>query len=360
MQQEIEIRVKNRKKYFKEVKAVDDISFEVQKGELFGFLGVNGAGKSTTIRMMCTLFSPTDGEIWIGGQQAGVQDEQIRQKIGVVWQENVLDDRLSVKENLQVRAAMYKTTRAWQKERIQTVCEKLHLEDIYARRYAKLSGGQKRRCEIAAALLNDPEVLFLDEPTTGLDPATRKQVWSSVESLQRDDQVTVFLTTHYMEEAASAGHIAIIDKGKICEFGTPQELKMRYAKDTLKLYYKEKAPQIKTFDNSMEALPVLNRLADELEGFELQQGTIRVGLHYLLINAIVLGGGSFFGWFDIHELWQVGMMALLIAIIFVIISYYSWRKANREAENLNERLKGRNGSNGNNGNNESNGSDNNV
>ena len=155
-----EITIKNLKKYFAEIKAVDDISFTVQKGELFGFLGVNGAGKSTTIRMMCTLFSPTDGEIWIGGQQVGVHDEEIRQKIGVVWQENVLDDRLTVKENLQVRAAMYKTTRAWQKERIQTVCEKLHLEDIYTRRYAKLSGGQKRRCEIAAALLNDPEVLL--------------------------------------------------------------------------------------------------------------------------------------------------------------------------------------------------------
>ena len=243
-----EITIKNLKKYFAEIKAVDDISFTVQKGELFGFLGVNGAGKSTTIRMMCTLFSPTDGEIWIGGQQVGVHDEEIRQKIGVVWQENVLDDRLTVKENLQVRAAMYQTKRAWQKERIQTVCEKLHLEDIYTRRYAKLSGGQKRRCEIAAALLNDPEVLFLDEPTTGLDPATRKQVWNSVESLQCEDQVTVFLTTHYMEEAAAAGHIAIIDKGKLCEFGTPQELKMRYAKDTLTLYYKQEKHTL-TSDN---------------------------------------------------------------------------------------------------------------
>ena len=110
-----EITIKNLKKYFAEIKAVDDISFTVQKGELFGFLGVNGAGKSTTIRMMCTLFSPTDGEIWIGGQQVGVHDEEIRQKIGVVWQENVLDDRLTVKENLQVRAAMYQTKRAWQK-----------------------------------------------------------------------------------------------------------------------------------------------------------------------------------------------------------------------------------------------------
>ena len=263
-----EITIKNLKKYFAEIKAVDDISFTVQKGELFGFLGVNGAGKSTTIRMMCTLFSPTDGEIWIGGQQVGVHDEEIRQKIGVVWQENVLDDRLTVKENLQVRAAMYQTKRAWQRERIQTVCEKLHLEDIYTRRYAKLSGGQKRRCEIAAALLNDPEVLFLDEPTTGLDPATRKQVWNSVESLQ-------------------------CDKGKLCEFGTPQELKMRYAKDTLTLYYKQEKhtltsdnekiydtipitakSEIRVLENSMEAIPILNQLSDQLEGFELQQGTM--------------------------------------------------------------------------------------
>lgn len=288
-----EITVKNLKKYFAEIKAVDDISFTVQKGELFGFLGVNGAGKSTTIRMMCTLFSPTGGEIWIGGQQVGVHDEEIRQKIGVVWQENVLDDRLTVKENLQVRAAMYQTKSSWQKERIQTVCEKLHLEDIYTRRYMKLSGGQKRRCEIAAALLNNPEVLFLDEPTTGLDPATRKQVWESVKSLQRDDRVTVFLTTHYMEEAAAAGHIAILDKGKICEFGTSQELKMRYAKDTLTLYYKQEKDtltsdnekiydtipitaksEIRVLENSMEAIPILNQLSDQLEGFELQQGTM--------------------------------------------------------------------------------------
>lgn len=288
-----EITVKNLKKYFAEIKAVDDISFTVQKGELFGFLGVNGAGKSTTIRMMCTLFSPTGGEIWIGGQQVGVHDEEIRQKIGVVWQENVLDDRLTVKENLQVRAAMYQTKSSWQKERIQTVCEKLHLEDIYTRRYMKLSGGQKRRCEIAAALLNNPEVLFLDEPTTGLDPATRKQVWESVKSLQRDDRVTVFLTTHYMEEAAAAGHIAILDKGKICEFGTSQELKMRYAKDTLTLYYKQEKDtltsdnekiydtipitaksEIRVLENSMKAIPILNQLSDQLEGFELQQGTM--------------------------------------------------------------------------------------
>ena len=256
-----EINVKNLKKYFAEIKAVDDISFTVQKGELFGFLGVNGAGKSTTIRMMCTLFSPTDGEIWIGGQRVGVHDEEIRQKIGVVWQENVLDDRLTVKENLQVRAAMYQTKRAWQKERIQTVCEKLHLEDIYTRRYAKLSGGQKRRCEIAAALLNDPEVLFLDEPTTGLDPATRKQVWNSVESLQCEDQVTVFLTTHYMEEAQSlCNRVALMDHGKLEEINTPAGLIERLGKYTVdqetpegaKSHYFHSRPEAIAFLSSLD------------------------------------------------------------------------------------------------------------
>ena len=141
------IEVRNLSKSYGDKMVVHDVSLKIQKGKITSLIGPNGAGKSTTIRMMCTLFSPTDGEIWIGGQQVGVHDEEIRQKIGVVWQENVLDDRLTVKENLQVRAAMYQTKRAWQKERIQTVCEKLHLEDIYTRRYAKLSGGQKRRCD---------------------------------------------------------------------------------------------------------------------------------------------------------------------------------------------------------------------
>ena len=224
-----EITIKNLKKYFAEIKAVDDISFTVQKGELFGFLGVNGAGKSTTIRMMCTLFSPTDGEIWIGGQQVGVHDEEIRQKIGVVWQENVLDDRLTVKENLQVRAAMYQTKRAWQKERIQTVCEKLHLEDIYTRRYAKLSGGQKRRCEIAAALLNDPEVLFLDEPTTGLHIA---DVHRLVDILQRlvDTGNTIIVIEHNLDLIKTCDHIIDLGPeggdggGQVVAVGTPEQI----------------------------------------------------------------------------------------------------------------------------------------
>ena len=287
------ISVKGLKKYFKEVKAVDDISFSVEKGELFGFLGVNGAGKSTTINMLCTLFSPTAGDISICGYQLGKDDADIRKRIGVVWQNNCLDERLTVKENLYVRGSLYGLKAQTLRESIDRVCEKLRLEDVYTRRYEKLSGGQKRRCEIAAALVNTPEILFLDEPTTGLDPATRQLVWESIDKLREEDGMTVFLTTHYMEEAAKAKHIAIIDGGKMKEFGTPFELKERYAKDKLRLLPKpgeeaEVGRMAETeigedqggtvlelkLEDSMAALPILKRLETHISGFELVQGSM--------------------------------------------------------------------------------------
>lgn len=269
------ITVRNLKKYFKEIKAVDDISFSVERGELFGFLGVNGAGKSTTIRMLCTLSAPTAGEISVCGLKVGKQDEEIRKKIGVVWQDNYLDGKLSVKENLQVRGAMYGKQMRSVNERVHSVCERLQLEDIYTRRYEKLSGGQKRRCEIAAALMNEPEILFLDEPTTGLDPAARKMVWEMVEKLQKEEMVTVFLTTHYMEEAARSGHIAVIDHGTIRGFGTPFELKERYTRDHLRLIWKDgREDEYRELTNSMEALPILQEAKERLAGFELRQGTM--------------------------------------------------------------------------------------
>ncbi|MGN0166851.1 MAG: ATP-binding cassette domain-containing protein [Acetatifactor sp.] len=267
------IRVTGLKKYFREIKAVDDISFCVEKGELFGFLGVNGAGKSTTINMLCTLYRPTSGEIEICGHRAGKEDGEIRNHIGVVWQNNCLDEKLTVKENLYVRGAMYGQSAGKLRENIERVCERLKLQDIYGRCYEKLSGGQKRRCEIAAALVNTPEILFLDEPTTGLDPATRKLVWESLDKLRREDGMTVFLTTHYMEEAAKASHIAIIDSGRIKEYGTPFELKERYAKDKLRLVYGDEETQI-TLPDSMAALPILKEEEERLTGFELVQGTM--------------------------------------------------------------------------------------
>lgn len=293
------VKVRNLKKYFREVKAVDDISFSVEQGELFGFLGVNGAGKSTTINMMCTLFAPTDGEIEICGEQVGKGDALIREQIGVVWQNNCLDERLTVKENLYVRASLYGKKGASLKSEIDRVCEKLQLGDIYGRRYGKLSGGQKRRCEIAAALVNTPKILFLDEPTTGLDPATRKLVWESIDRLRAEDGMTVFLTTHYMEEAAKANHVAVIDSGKMKEFGTPFELKERYTTDSLMLYPKEgcreslenmleeylgmeKKLRCETVQDayrirmpgSIDAIPILKEAERLLQGFEMLQGTM--------------------------------------------------------------------------------------
>lgn len=291
------IQVRNLKKYFKEVKAVNDISFSVEKGETFGFLGINGAGKSTTINMLCTLFSATAGEITICGCRMGKEDEKIRKQIGVVWQNNCLDERLNVKENLYVRGSLYGFNANRLKERIERVRSRLQLEDIYHARYGRLSGGQKRRCEIAAALLNTPKILFLDEPTTGLDPATRKLVWESMDSLQKEDGTTIFLTTHYMEEAACAKHIAIIDGGKIKEYGTPFTLKEQYAKDKLHLIPKKEFREtllrllanrnipdtevINTNDrivisvkDSMEALKILKEAEDLSDGFEMIQGTM--------------------------------------------------------------------------------------
>ncbi len=293
------ISVRGLKKYFKEVKAVDDVSFQVEKGELFGFLGVNGAGKSTTINMLCTLLSPTAGEAEICGCRLGKKDEDIRRRIGVVWQGNCLDGKLTVKENLYVRASLYGWGSSRIRERVGKICEKLGITDIAGRRYEKLSGGQKRRCEIAAALVNTPEVLFLDEPTTGLDPATRKRVWESLEQMQREDGVTIFLTTHYMEEAARAGHIAVMDAGKIKEWGTPFSLKERFARDRLKLVPGEGRKEqlgealercrrqgaegeiqwkdgffLMTLLNSLEALPILREAGSCLGGFELVQGTM--------------------------------------------------------------------------------------
>lgn len=288
------IKVTGLKKYFKEVKAVDDISFTVERGELFGFLGVNGAGKSTTINMLCTLFPPTAGKVEICGLQMGREDEEIRRRIGVVYQNNCLDERLTVKENLFVRGSLYEKSNQKLKESIFKICEILELEDVYTRRFAKLSGGQKRRCEIARALVNTPKIMFLDEPTTGLDPATRKKVWECLARLRKEDNMTIFLTTHYMEEAAKASHIAVIDAGQIKEYGTPFALKEQYAKDKLKLIPKAECEEdlknrlsgmgltfkqkeeylVVALPDSLSALPILDNVRPQLEGFEMMQGSM--------------------------------------------------------------------------------------
>ena len=286
------IKVTNLRKYFKDIKAVDDITFSVGCGELFGFLGENGAGKTTTVNMLCTLAKPTSGEISICGHDTQKESGYVRSRIGIVFQENVLDDDLTVKDNLLSRGALYESDRTKLRKRLAEVTEILSLGDILGRRFVKLSGGQKRRCEIARALMNTPEILFLDEPTTGLDPAARKNVWETISQLREHTNMTVFLTTHYMEEASKADHIAIMNKGRIEKSGTPFELKEKYAKDKLVLIpkdtdkigmalgelglgFSEKAGHIEVpLESTISAIPFLDRLKELIDGFEVIQGTM--------------------------------------------------------------------------------------
>ncbi len=286
------IQVSHLKKYFKEIKAVDDISFRVKKGELYGFLGVNGAGKSTTINILCTLLDSTQGEVTICGRRLGKEDREIRKSIGVVFQDNTLDNNLTVKENLMTRAALYQNNNRKIKENLEYVCEVLEIRDLLKRQFRKLSGGQKRRCEIARALMNRPQLLFLDEPTTGLDPQTRRMVWESIERLRNQDNMTVFLTTHYMEEAARAQYISILEAGRVAAQGTPQELKAQYTHDVLKLVaqdeealsrqlleaglsYEKKSNHIQiTLPDTMYALGILNQIKENIKSFEVIQGTM--------------------------------------------------------------------------------------
>lgn len=253
--------------------AVDHVSFQVERGSLLGFLGINGAGKTTVINMLATLLRPDEGSVNICGYELGRDDMAIRRKIGVVYQQNCLDELLSVQENLLCRGILHGISGKEAKWQCDKLTEVLKLEEILKKKYKTLSGGQKRRCEIAAALMHAPEILFLDEPTTGLDPATRIDVWKIVEQLQKEEDMTVFLTTHYMEEAAKADHIIVIDHGKIITAGTPFELKQKYARDKVKLYYKTEHVSI-PIESTMDALPIIEAHRDEIEGFEVILGNM--------------------------------------------------------------------------------------
>lgn len=230
------IKVEHLSKSFGKIKAVQDISFSVKRGERFAFLGVNGAGKSTTISMLCGLLQKDKGDIYIDGEKVSGSEKDNKRKLGIVFQDSVLDKKLSVLDNLKYRAALYGIFGEELDRDINSLLNLLNLKDILNRPVEKLSGGQRRRADIARALIHKPKILILDEPTTGLDPATRKLVWEVVDKLQEKDGLTVFLTTHYMEEAATADRITIINEGKIIAEGTPLELKTRYAFDYLYLY----------------------------------------------------------------------------------------------------------------------------
>lgn len=223
-------------KSFGDVKAVQSLSFQVKKGELFAFLGVNGAGKSTTISILCGQLAKDAGTVFVCGEDVEKGMEKICRKLGVVFQNSVLDKALTVRDNLQSRAALYGITGKEFKKRLAELASLLDFENLLNRTVGKLSGGQRRRIDIARAILHKPELLILDEPTTGLDPQTRKLLWDVVRNLRRTDGMTVLLTTHYMEEAADADYVVIIDSGKISAEGTPLELKNKYTGDFITLY----------------------------------------------------------------------------------------------------------------------------
>lgn len=285
------VTVTNLTKKYKEHLAVDNISFEVKEGSFFAFLGENGAGKSTTINILCTIFDKTEGEVEIFGHKLGKEDDAVRRDIGIVFQNSVLDNKLTVKENLYTRGAYYGLSKKEIDLRLEPFKDKFELSEIWNRKYEKLSGGQRRRVDIIRALLNNPRILFLDEPTTGLDPVSRKIVWDYIEYLRKEKRMTIFLTTHYMEEVRDADRVVILDKGRIVANDTPAELKSRYT--NLKLIWytakgRENDELIKEFEHKYEAdhyiislpsdgfdlLTFLNDKKDAIRDFEVIKGSM--------------------------------------------------------------------------------------
>ena len=230
------IQIEHLSKRFGDVQAVDDLSFRVKEGELFAFLGVNGAGKSTTINILCGQLAKDRGTVTICGTDLDTDASSIKRSLGVVFQNSVLDKDLSVRDNLRSRAALYGIRGDAFRKRLAELAELLDFQELLKRPVGKLSGGQRRRIDIARALLHQPKILVLDEPTTGLDPQTRNLLWQVVGKLRREEKLTVFLTTHYMEEAADADFVVILDHGKIVAEGTPLTLKNTYTGDYITIY----------------------------------------------------------------------------------------------------------------------------
>lgn len=229
------ISVKNLVKNYKDIEAVKGISFEVEKNSFFAFLGPNGAGKSTTINIISTLLEHNGGDVLILGNKLGKDDNLIRNKIGVVFQNAMLDDYLTVKENIAIRASFYGIDKHSLETRLNEIDEFLDIKSIASQRYGELSGGQRRKADIARAMINWPEILILDEPTTGLDPKSRKDIWRLINKLRIEKQITIFLTTHYMEEVMDADRIVVIDKGVILATGSSEELRLKYSHDRIKI-----------------------------------------------------------------------------------------------------------------------------
>ncbi len=286
------IEVSGLHKSYGPVHAVKGIDFYVESGKIFAFLGPNGAGKSTTIDIICTFLKPDAGTIKVDDHLLGKDDNAIRQTIGAVFQDGLLDPLLTVSENLRIRAGFYGLKGKQLEKTISDIALRMGIVEIMKRPYGKLSGGQRRRCDIARALVNTPKILFLDEPTTGLDPQTRKSVWEIITTLQHDTGMTIFLTTHYMEEAVEADYVIVIDNGSIVAKGTPSDLKERFTSDKLTLTSKEPealserltdaglTPEVVAnrvtlkIANTLAALPILEIYKNDITGFTVTTGTM--------------------------------------------------------------------------------------
>lgn len=286
------IETKNLSKSFGELKAVNNISFKVKKGGLFAFLGLNGAGKSTTINMLCQIINKDHGEIIINKCNIDNKPETIKKDIGIVFQSSVLDPELTVLQNLISRASLYNLSKEKTKKRLNYLIDIFNLEDILNRPYGVLSGGQRRKTDIARALIHEPKILFLDEPTAGLDPIIRNQVWHILTTLMHENDLTIFLTTHYMEEVLNSNYVVILDEGNIVTEGTPDNLKDLYASDLLRVLSKKSADIEALFnknnikytyknecyyinlDNPREAYEIINLNPDLLNNFEVIKGNM--------------------------------------------------------------------------------------
>ena len=253
------IEVENLTKKFGELIAVNNISFEVEEGVMFGFLGPNGAGKTTTINMLCTLLEPTEGWALLNGHDVSKESHLVRQSIGLVFQDPSLDDRLTGYENLDFHAMIYGLSRSVRGERIEGVLEMVELYDRRDDEVRTYSGGMKRRLEIARGLLHYPKVLFLDEPTLGLDPQTRLHIWDYINLLRERENITIFLTTHYMVEAENCDYISIIDYGRIIAEGSPRDLKLGMGGDLVTLKTEDDEKAAKEIKERLEIEPELDR-----------------------------------------------------------------------------------------------------
>ena len=298
------IKISNLNKSFGEVRAVQDLSLKVKEGELFAFLGVNGAGKSTAISIMCGQLAKDSGKVIIDDLDLDFDMSKIKNKLGVVFQNSVLDKALTVKDNLESRAALYGINGKAFKNRLSELSQLLEFDDLLGRAVGKLSGGQRRRIDVARALLHEPKILILDEPTTGLDPQTRKLLWNVISGLKDKNKMTVFLTTHYMEEASDADYVVILDGGRISAEGTPRVLKNEYTGDFITLYGVDEKQVKKRFSdyeylrgayriavpNTSEATKLIIKYPEIFEDYEIVKG--KMDDVFLSVTGKKLLGGS--------------------------------------------------------------------